>query len=153
MHQVGIPRQVKDIFGQGHFTGLFAERIENSHIHRGGLASAARAHCLFGLNLGGCCLFSCGGFGSHDDYDLRETPFISTSVPRRPGTAPEITISLVSGSTCKTLSPRTVTRSWPMRPAMRMPLATRPPARPPEPPIEPGERSECFWPCERGPPW
>src|SRR3989338_4977559 len=80
-------------------------------------------------------------------------PRISTTVPFRPGTAPLITNSWVSGCTCKTDRLRTDTRSWPMRPAMRIPLATRPPARPPPPPIEPGLRSECFWPCERGPPW
>src|SRR3989338_2406104 len=42
-------------------------------------------------------------------------------------------------------------RSPPMRPAMRIPLATRPPARAP-PPIAPGSRSLCFFPCVGVPP-
>ncbi len=37
-------------------------------------------------------------------------------------------------------------------PAIPMFWATLPPARPPEPPIEPASRSECFWPWVRGPP-
>src|SRR3989344_662372 len=74
---------------------------------------------------------------------------ISTNVPLLPGIAPETYRTLSAESTCITLRFLTVILSPPIRPAILMPTGTR--VRRP-PPIEPGSRSECFCPWERGPP-
>src|SRR5699024_1017636 len=64
--------------------------------------------------------------------------------PRGPGTAPRSRIRPFSVSTSWTVSPRVVTRSLPIRPAMPSPLNTRPGVA--QPPIEPGLRWLRCWP-------
>src|SRR3989338_7034582 len=78
-------------------------------------------------------------------YTLR----ISTTLPLLPGTAPSTASKFSSESTFATFKFRTVTRSPPMRPAIRVPFKTRCGQTAP---MEPGSRSECFCPCVRGPP-
>src|SRR5581483_5475066 len=75
---------------------------------------------------------------------------INSSPFRAPGTAPLSASKLRSGSTCITSRFCTVMRSPPMRPAMRMPLNTRPGVVPL--PTEPGAPWRSDWPWVLGPP-
>lgn len=67
-----------------------------------------------------------------------------TSPPVRPGTAPLISSTPFSASTLCTKRLRTVTRSLPIRPAIRVPLNTR--AGVAHPPMEPGRRCTAWAP-------
>src|SRR3954453_16864218 len=69
----------------------------------------------------------------------------STMRPRVPGPAPLTSSSPFTASTAWTVRFRTVVRSWPIRPAIRMPLKTRDGVE--EAPIETGFRGL------RGEPW
>src|SRR5439155_18600014 len=69
------------------------------------------------------------------------TSRISTSPLAGPGTEPLIRSRFRSGSTACTTRPRCVTRSPPIRPAIRIPLNTRDGVA--EAPIEPGLRTLC----------
>src|SRR5262249_9397286 len=74
-----------------------------------------------------------------------------TRLPRGPGTAPRMSSRPRSASTAWTVSRGTVVRTLPIRPAIRMPLKTRPGVA--QPPIEPGDRCLRWVPCEELRPW
>src|SRR5206468_1555246 len=73
-----------------------------------------------------------------------------TKPPGGPGIAPRMSSRLRSGSVCTTWRLMTVTRSFPICPAIRVPLNTRDGVE--APPMEPGERCLRSVPCEPGSP-
>src|SRR6185436_2469443 len=84
-------------------------------------------------------------FGSHSVAPPFAALLRNTRPPLGPGTAPLIRIRPESASTRCTVRFCVVTRTCPIRPAMRRPLNTRPGVA--QPPIEPGLR------CLRWVPW
>src|SRR6266545_603390 len=74
-----------------------------------------------------------------------------TRPPDAPGTAPFTASSPRSASVARTSRFFTVTRSFPMRPAIRVPFSTRPGVVPA--PIDPAARQRSDWPWVLGPPW
>src|SRR4029077_20283670 len=71
------------------------------------------------LGLGGGAQHGCVQRGHQESLRISTTP------PIAPGTAPLINSRFFSASTSTTDRPRWVTRSWPMWPAIFMPLNTR----------------------------
>src|SRR5690606_9297521 len=91
--------------------------------------------------LDGARLLPLGGLDVHGGH-APAPPFTAlrtnTRLPLGPGTAPLISSRPSSAFTSCTVRPCVVTRWWPIRPAIRMPLNTRPGVA--QPPIEPGAR-------------
>src|SRR3712207_3597109 len=88
--------------------------------------------------------------GGHYAFTVRFTLLLTavrtvTRPPTGPGTAPLMSSRPCSASTLWTVRLRVVTCSWPIRPAMRVPLNTR--AGVAHAPMEPGERCLRWTPC------
>src|SRR5690606_32642081 len=117
--------------------GLVRRRVEDvrRQLHRAGRAAVAPDH----VNRG------------HAATAFRTAERTSTSDPRGPGSAPLISSRSFSGSTACTVRFCTVKRTPPMRPAIRVPLNTRPGVA--QPPIAPGERCLRSTPCDANRPW
>src|SRR5439155_21689306 len=89
--------------------------------------------------------------GAHVDLGhLYRPPFtasrMSTSPPRGPGTAPLMSSRSRSASACTTSRFSVVTRWWPTRPAIRVPLNTRDGVA--QAPMAPGPRCTLWVPWE-----
>src|SRR5690606_17341056 len=117
--------------------GLVRRRVEHvrRQLHRAGRAPVPPDHVHRG----------------HAGASFRTAERTSTSEPRGPGSAPLISSRSFSGSTACTVRFCAVYRTPPIRPAIRVPLNTRPGVA--QPPIAPGERCLRSTPCEARRPW
>src|SRR5579859_5544540 len=106
--------------------------VENRHIRGDSEHLLAQFELFYGLS--GHVIHCCRG---HFGY-LIPCFLIVSRPPLAPGTEPFISSRLRSGSACTTCNFLAVTRSLPIRPAMRVPFKTRPGVVPE--PIEPGAR-------------